>query len=370
MRSKTPAAPVWPRVLLLLLGMAALAGGLAGGLARLGWALPLPAATAWHGPLMLCGLFGVVIGLERAVAIGHRWAYLSPLASGAGTLALLNGQAAAGFAGYALGSAVLLLATLAAARKQAEAFMGVLALGAFCGLLGNLLLAVGAPVQQVLLPLFAFLVLTIAGERLELSRYAPRPAQAPPLFAGLLLALLAALALPAPWDAHLYGAALLGLAAWLACFDIARRTLKQGRLTRFVAVALLAGYVQLALAGALLLGFGLQAGHASYDAALHALGLGFVFSMVFGHAPLIAPALLRIRLGFSAALYAPLFLLHASLLVRDAALLVGDLALRRLAGLGSALAIALFLLTLLGLALRAPARSSSHVPLHPGAAPR
>ena len=45
--------------------------------------------------------------------------------------------------------------------------------------------------------------------------------------------------------------------------------------------------------GTPLLGFGLQPGQASYDAALHALGLGFVFSMVFGHAPLIAPALLQ-----------------------------------------------------------------------------
>lgn len=365
----TAATPTWPRFVLLLLGMAALASSLAGGLARIGWALPLPAATAWHGPLMLCGLFGVVIGLERAVAIGRAWAYGSPLFAGAGTLGLLNGEAAAGFSGYAIGSALLLLATLAAARKQAEAFMGVLVLGAFCGLLGNLLLAVGAPLQSALLPLFAFLVLTIAGERLELSRYAPRPQQAAPLFAAVLLALLAALALPEPWDGRMFGAALLGLAAWLARWDIARRTLRIKGLTRFVAVALLVGYAQLAIAGALLLGFGLQPGMASYDAALHALGLGFVFSMVFGHAPLIAPALLRIRLGFSVLLYAPLPLLHAGLLLRYAALLLDDFALRRFAGLGSAAAIALFLLLMLGLALRGP-RKASHVYLHPGAAPR
>jgi len=370
MRKKTTASPTWPRFGLLLLGMAALASGLTGGLARIGWALPLPTAIAWHGPLMLCGLFGVVIGLERAVAIGRVWAYLSPLFAGAGTLALLSGNAAAGFTGYAIGSAVLLLATLAAARKQAEAFMGVLVLGAFCGLLGNLLLTVGASFQQSLLPLFAFLVLTIAGERLELSRYAPRPQQAPRQFAAVLLTLLAALALPEPWDARLFGVALLGLAAWLACFDTARRTLRLQGLTRFVAVSLLAGYAQLLIAGALLLGFGLQPGQPSYDAALHALGLGFVFSMVFGHAPLIAPALLRIRLGFSALLYAPLLLLHASLLLRDLALWQGDFALRRLAGLGSAAAIAVFLLLMLGLALRGPQQKASHVQLHPGAAPR
>ncbi|MFN3860233.1 MAG: hypothetical protein ACK4R2_02045 [Roseateles sp.] len=368
--SRTAAAPIWPRLLSLLLGMVALASGLAGGLARIGWALPLPAAAAWHGPLMLGGLFGVVIGLERAVAIGRAWAYGSPLFAGAGTLALLAGEASAGFAGYAIGSALLLLATMAAARKQAEAFMGVLVLGALCGLLGHLLLAVGTPFQQTLLPLFAFLVLTIAGERLELSRYSPRPAQAPPLFAAVLLALLVALALPAPWDARLFGAALLGLAAWLARWDVARRTLRIQGLARFVAVSLLVGYVQLAIAGGLLLGLGLQPGQASYDGALHALGLGFVFSMVFGHAPLIAPALLRVRLGFSTWLYAPLALLHAGLLVRYAALLQGDVVLRRVAGAASAAAIALFLLLMLGLALRRPRKASIHAHHHTGAAPR
>ena len=175
---------------------------------------------------------------------------------------------------------------------------------------------------------------------------------------------------PEPWDARLFGAALLGLAAWLARWDIARRTLRLQGLTRFVAASLLAGYVQLAIAGALLLGFGLQPGQASYDAALHALGLGFVFSMVFGHAPLIAPALLRIRLGFSALLYVPLALLHVGLLMRYAALLLDDFALRRVAGLGSVAAIALFLLLKLGLALRGPRKVAPHVPSHPRAAPR
>lgn len=352
---RPPPAPVWPRLLLLLPGLAALAGGLAGGLVRIGWPwlLPVPAAVAWHGPLMLSGLFVVVIGLERAVAVGHRWAFAAPLAAGAGTGLLLAGLPVAGFAGYALGSAVLLLATLAAARRQPEAFLGVLVLGAAAGLLGNVQLALGAPVPQALLPLLGFLVLTVAGERLELSRYVPRPRVAAPLFVLVLALLLAALVLPPPWGARLFGAGLLALAGWLLAWDLARRSVRQPGLTRFVAVALLAGYGQLLVAGALLLGFGLRPGHASHDAALHALGLGFVFSMVLGHAPLIAPALLRIRPVFSPLLYAPLALLHASLLLRDAALLLGAADWRRAAGLGSALALAGFLGLMLALGLRA-----------------
>ena len=51
-------------------------------------------------------------------------------------------------------------------------------------------------------------------------------------------------------------------------------------------------------------------------AALHAIFVGFVFSMVFGHAPVILPAVLRVRFPYHPALYVPLALLHASLAVR------------------------------------------------------
>ena len=62
-----------------------------------------------------------------------------------------------------------------------------------------------------------------------------------------------------------------------------------------------------------------SAGLAFRDAALHAVALGFVFSMMLGHAPVILPALARVKVLFSRAFYVPLVLLHASLLLRLAA---------------------------------------------------
>jgi hypothetical protein len=59
-----------------------------------------------------------------------------------------------------------------------------------------------------------------------------------------------------------------------------------------------------------------------YDAMLHALFLGFVASMIFRHAPIIVPALLDLPMTFRSTFYAPLILLHFSLLLR----VVGDLA--------------------------------------------
>jgi hypothetical protein len=54
---------------------------------------------------------------------------------------------------------------------------------------------------------------------------------------------------------------------------------------------------------------------------LHAIFLGLVFSMIFGHGPIIFPAVLGVRVAYRPAFYAHLVLLHASLLLRVA----GDL---------------------------------------------
>jgi hypothetical protein len=111
------------------------------------------------------------------------------------------------------------------------------------------------------------------------------------------------------------------LSLWLMRQDVARRTVKGRGLPRFIAVCLLTGYVWLALSGlTILVSSGLGYGGASYDAALHAVLLGFVFSMVFGHAPIILPAVLRVAVPYTPYFYLPLALLHVSLVVR----LAGD----------------------------------------------
>lgn len=79
-----------------------------------------------------------------------------------------------------------------------------------------------------------------------------------------------------------------------------------------------------------------------YDAILHAVFVGFVFSMIFAHAPIILPAVLGLRVEYHAALYAPLVTLHSGIVLR----LIGDwlpqTTLRRWGGLISAVAIVLY----------------------------
>ena len=77
------------------------------------------------------------------------------------------------------------------------------------------------------------------------------------------------------------------------------------------------------------------------DVALHALGLGFIFSMMLGHAPVILPALARVKLLFGWFFYVPLAVLHVSLAVR---LFFGPFDFRLLSAgaAGNAAAIAVF----------------------------
>lgn len=316
--------PRW-RVPLLVLGFASLALGVAGGLVRLGASIPAPAgAIALHGALMVSGFLGTVIGLERAVALGRLWAYAAPLASGLGGVCLIAGLVVPGFALMIFAAAALVAASAAVFARQRSLEMATLLAGAVAWLAGNLFLFAGQPAVPWWI---AFFALTIGGERLELSRYLKRtPAVR---FAFLVIAVLLMITPLAP---RMMGVVLLLLALWLFAFDLARLTVRQTALPRYVAVCLLSGYAWLALGGALL------AAASAVDAALHAIFVGFVFSMVFGHAPVILPAVLRVSLPYHSVLYLPLALLHASLAIR---VFVSTSA----GAWGNAAAIALFIAT-------------------------
>jgi len=337
--------PPAARAPLLVLGFVSLVGGIAGGLGRIEPAVPAPAAgLAWHGALMASAFFGTLISLERAVALGRLWAYAAPAASGLGGVAILMSAPDPGFWLLAFGATVFAAASAAIWQRQRALHTAVLALGALCLLAANLWLAAARSLESALPLWIAFFVLTIGGERLELSRLAPVPPAARVVFGALALALTAIAAIA---DLRLLGIGLAATAAWLARYDLAVRTVRSKGITRFIALCLLAGYAWLALGGVLL------ALGVARDAALHALLLGFVFSMVFGHAPLIFPAVLRIAIPFRSVFYAPLAVLHASVLVRLAADLAESPGLQMAGAVGNALAIAFFIVTAAALALAA-----------------
>ena len=353
----TDLAPRW-RVPLLVLGFAGLIVGVLAGLWRLGWTMPAVAAGAPHGVLMMCAFFGTLISLERAVAIGRRWAYLGPLAGGAAGLGLIaHADVRLVAAGFVVAGLLFLAASWVAQQRQALLHTRVLTLGALCWLVGVGVWAGSGEVAAAQWWWISFLVVTIAGERLELSRLMRISPGMRTGFVAIVALLVLATALAAwPAGQRLYGAALVLLAAWLLRQDVARRTVRTPGLTRYIAVCLLAGYLWLALGGVLLLGAPAP-GTPGWDGALHAIVLGFVFSMVFGHAPIILPAVLRAKLPYHWGFYVPLTGLHLTLAARVAGDLAGVFPLRAQGALGNALSIGLFLLMQATTMLRAQRRT-------------
>ena len=332
------------RAALVVGALGALLLGLAAGLRRLGWPLPAAPWAAVHGPLLVPGFFGTLISLERAVAVGRPWAFAAPAAHALAVLALVAGHEPLAAACASAGALALGLVYAAALRTQPAAFLAVEALGAVDLLMGNVVW--GFDDRAAAVPWWmGFLVLTIAGERLELSRLRQPGPRAALAFAGALLPLLvgpALIALTGATGWRVLGAGWILLAAWLLRHDVARLTVRQRGLPRFIAVALLAGYGWLLAAGALALGAPPPPAGPLRDAVLHALFVGFVLGMVLAHAPILAPVLLERPLTYGPRLYAPLALLHLGTLAR----IVGDLssvpALRRGGALLSALALLAF----------------------------
>ena len=287
------------RLPVLAAGGCALLAGLYGALLLLGTAVPAPPVPleAVHGPLMVLGFAGTLIALERAVALGARWALLAPGCSGLGGLTLLvTGPSLAGKVLLMTASVVLLGVYRALWRRQP----GVALLDG-------------------------------RAERWFLAA-----------LAALTAGAAAATVRPAG-GTQLFGAGLLSVVAWLVVYDVARRTVRATGLPRYIAVGLLAGYAWLGLAGLLWAGGGATGGGPRYDATVHAVFLGFVMSMIFVHAPVILPAVLRVPLPYHPVLYAPLALLHASLLLR---VVLGDAfgieAVWRWAGVANVVAVLAF----------------------------
>jgi hypothetical protein len=342
---------------LFAIGVAALlAAGIVGGLLRAGVAVPVSGAWAGqaiiaHAFLMIGGFMGTVIGIERAVAVKNPFAFLAPGACAAAGVAMLAGHSSlAHWLGVGAALSFVGVNALVVARQRAP-HTALLLVGALAWLVGNVLQALGGQPAAAIPWWFSFLVLTIAAERLEMTRLMRRRRGAATALHICLAAMLGGSALFASSPVRggiVFGLSLVALAAWLVAYDIARRTVAAHGLSRYMAIALLAGYAWLGVAGAAWVAT--SAGLPARDIALHALGLGFVFSMMLAHAPVILPALARIKLQFGWFFYIPLVLLHLSLGVR---LGLGPMAFGWVAigAAGNACAIALFAITMAGAAL-------------------
>ena len=358
----------WRRLPFLVPAGLALLLGVDAGLALLG--VPVAPVSERlpevHGPLLVLGFVGTLVSLERAVALRRRPGFAAPLLLGVGALLLVAPVSPrVGQALLTAGTTALVGVYVALWRRQRDDAVLVQAVGAVLATGAAVLWLGGVPVPRVLPWLAGFVVLTIAGERLELARLEMLGSGGPAALLGASTAVALSVVGSLLWPAAgftLLGLSLLALVAWLAAHDVARRTVRASGLPRFIAVCQLAGSAWLAVAGAVWLTSGAVLDGPVYDAVVHAVFLGFTLSMIMAHAPVILPAVLRVRLPYRPAMYAPVMLLHTSLVVRT---LLGDArglqSATEVGGLLNAVAVLLFLGTLIWSAVRPaprPARAA------------
>ena len=316
---RRPRGPVPRHAVLLVPAGLALLAGLDAALLLMDLPAPVPSARLpdVHGPLLVLGFLGTLISLERAVALGHPAGFVAPGMLGLGGLLLLS-PAPLPWGGWALvaGATALVAVYVLLWRRQRDEAVLVQSLGAVLAVGAALLWTRGVEVADLLPWLAGFVVLTIAGERLELARLTTGPRAGGQLVAlGSAYSAAAAAALLWPRLGHpLLGLVVLVLVGWLSRRDVARHTVHAVGLARFAALGMLSGYGWLGVAGALWLGGRPEA--AAYDAVVHAVFLGFTMSMVMAHAPMILPAVLRRPVPYHPAMLGPLALLHGSLVLR------------------------------------------------------
>lgn len=332
-------------VLPLLAAMGALTSlvvAVEAGLDRLGVGVaPASAVRVPHGALMVGGFVGTLVAMERARAAGWSIAYAAPLLSAAGAISLVAGYDEAGrvlFTGAALALAVLMAWFW---RIQPQLPIALVAMGAVAWAGATVTWGMtGSPVRAV--PWWgAFLLLTILGERLELTRFARRstlPARAAAVatLLGLGISVL-------DWTAgaRVVGASFVLAGVWLLWADTARVTVRRGGLASYAGAALIAAYAWLTFAGIVMLTRGLVS--VWYDATLHALFIGFVIGSIFAHGPIIFPALTGQAVRLTPVLVVALVGLHASVGVRVVAAIANEPRWREIAAHLHVLAFLLYL---------------------------
>lgn len=270
-----------------------------------------------------------------------------PLLNGLSGLAFLLSYPLVAQAMLIAGSAGFLVMCGYFIYKYKELYYTVFFAGAFTLLTGNIILYKTHFYPLAVPWWMAFLLFTIVAERLELSRFLKLQAWKQILLVSLLALQTISLFLPFHTiGGKLFSLLLIAVSVWLLMYDMARHSLRLKGPHRYSALLLITGYVWLMATGLIfLLGSYLPF---SYDAALHSFFIGFVFSMIFSHAPIILPAVLKLPIKlFRPFLYWWFALLQASLLLRLCADIGGHVVLRKISGLLNGLSILLFFVSVL-----------------------
>lgn len=335
---------------IMLLAVISLLLGIWTGWIRSGWSLEQAGAAAHHGALIVGSFLGTLITIERAVTLPRPW-LIAPLINGLSLPLVLHGHEQAAMVALLLGGLGLSIIYVKVSFKNNDWYIYLLLTGALMYVAGTVMLIKTQFYATVFPWWMAFFLFTIVGERMELTRYLPVKPWQKVLLVISLVAFIAGSLLPYhTYGTYVMAAALAGTGVWLMRFDMARKAIKRKGIHRYSATNLLLGYAWLLITGAIMTygSLGLL-----YDAVLHSFFIGFVMSMIFAHAPIILPGILKFTFQpFHPVLWIWAVLLHTSLVARMAGDIMNLPIVRQWSGLVNGLVIVGFFGTMVVLTVR------------------
>lgn len=342
------------RIPFMILAMGNLIAGMWAGLIRMGWNLPATPIAVHHGAIMVGGFLTTLIALEKAVPLKRNFVLIVPLISALSLTMTIPGYFQPGLFFLLAGSVGLfLIHGYYLYLYPRDLSVAMMLIGASCLVIGNAML-VRKQFYPAAFPWWmGFLLLTVTAERLELSKFLPVSKNTKYFLIGFLTFFLAGIIIPFhEAGKYLSGTALISIAVWMLKYDVISIGLKKEGLTRFSAVALLLANCWLILEGILLMT--LPETVFSYDILVHVFFIGYAFSMIFAHGPIILPGVLGITLRpYRPILYGWLFLVQGSLLLRVISDAIDNPEFRKISGILSAVGILLYFITLVVLVIRA-----------------
>jgi hypothetical protein len=340
------------RLPIVVMAMFCLLSGLWSGLTRIGWDIRVLPITAHHGAIMVGGFLGTLISLEKIIPLNKKALYIIPLLNVLSVVLFFVDQPRLAVYSLVISSVALFFVFLYYFRLQRDVIYIVMSFGALCWVIGNILLLTKRFYPLAFPWWAAFVLLIIAAERLELMKFLPVSSTNKKIFMAILFTFVVG----ASFSFHgigsvLCGLALIGTSLWLLRNDLVAINLKKTNMAKYVAISLLTGYVALLFTGMFFLTLSNQ--WLNYDIIVHGFFIGFVFSMIFAHGPMILPGIMGISTNpFSKILYVWLSLLHVSWIVRIFADVTMDMQIRKISGLLSAAAILGYFVTMAMLTFR------------------
>jgi hypothetical protein len=320
--------------------------GILAGLFRMGWSIPIGEVAGEHGALMTGSFLGTLIILERIVALKKKWQYIIPVLSGMSLIFFLMGNQMVAMSLLTIGSLGLIYIYIDLINRFGEYYFYVMMIGAIGWAVGNIIMIINPFYPSAAPWWIVFILLTVFGERLELSKFLPQSKKKRVTMIISISIFMIGIILPYhSIGKFISGAGIILMAIWLLHYDIARKSVKAKGMHRYTGSLLLAGYFWLIVCGILMI-FDFDTLY-NYDAMLHAFFLGFTFSMIFAHAPIIFPGVAGLTIRpFHDSLFIWAVLLQISLAMRLVSELMMVSHIRTLSGMINAVIILLFFVNL------------------------